>query len=79
MADLGVGAGSMAVSVFQTKDGGATWTRAYTNDPNLEGAGDSLPLGGIKDMLVPLDMNTAWIGGVIYSSVPLIYSAPRRR
>jgi photosystem II stability/assembly factor-like uncharacterized protein len=68
MADLGVGAGSMAVSVFQTKDGGATWTRAYTNDPNLEGAGDSLPLGGLKVMLVPLDMNTAWIGGVIYSS-----------
>lgn len=25
MADLGIGAGSMAVAVFQTKDGGATW------------------------------------------------------
>lgn len=68
MADLGVGAGSMAVAVFQTKDGGATWSRTYTNDPNLEGAGDTLPLGGIKVMLVPLDMNTAWVGGVIYSS-----------
>lgn len=68
MADLGVGAGSMAVAIFQTKDGGATWTRAYTNDPNTEGAADSLPLGGIKVMLVPLDMNTAWVGGVIYSS-----------
>ncbi|MBI5824858.1 MAG: hypothetical protein HZB18_12580 [Chloroflexi bacterium] len=68
MADLGVGAGSMAVSVFQTKDGGATWARTYTNDPNLAGAGDSLPLGGIKVMLVPLDMKTAWVGGVVYSS-----------
>ncbi len=68
MADLGVGAGSMAVSVFRTSDGGATWARAFTNDPNLEGAGDSLPLSGIKVMLVPLDVNTAWIGGVIYSS-----------
>lgn len=68
MADLGVGAGSMAISVFQTSDGGATWSRAYTNDPNLEGAGDSLPLGGIKVMLVPLDVKNAWIGGVIYSS-----------
>ncbi len=68
MADLGVGAGSMAVSVFQTNNGGETWNRTYTNDPNLEGAGDTLPLGGIKVMLVPLDMNTAWIGGVVYSS-----------
>ncbi|MBE0672911.1 MAG: hypothetical protein IH588_20220 [Anaerolineales bacterium] len=68
MADLGVGAGSMAVSVFQTNNGGETWTRTYTNDPNLDGAGDTLPLGGIKVMLVPLNMNTAWIGGVVYSS-----------
>lgn len=68
MADLGVGAGSMAIAVFQTSDGGVTWTRTYTNDPSLEGAGDTLPLGGIKVMMVPLDMTTAWIGGVIYSS-----------
>jgi photosystem II stability/assembly factor-like uncharacterized protein len=68
MADLGAGAGSMAVSVFQTKDGGATWKRTYTNDPNIEGAGDTLPLGGIKYGLVPLNMQTAWIGGVTYST-----------
>ncbi len=68
LADLGVGAGSMAVSVFQTNNGGATWNRVYTNDPNLEGAGDSLPLGGIKVLLVPLDMQTAWIGGVVYAN-----------
>lgn len=67
LADLGVGAGSMAVSVFQTTDGGETWNRIYTNDPNLENAGDSLPLGGIKVLLAPLDMQTAWIGGVIYA------------
>lgn len=68
LADLGVGAGSMAVSVFQTNNGGRTWTRSYTNDPNLDAAGDSLPLSGLKVMLVPLDMQNAWIGGVIYSS-----------
>lgn len=68
MADLGVGAGSMAVSVFQTNNGGETWSRTYTNDPNLEGAGDTLPLSGIKVMLVASNMNTAWIGGVVYSS-----------
>jgi photosystem II stability/assembly factor-like uncharacterized protein len=67
MANLGVGAGSMAVSVFQTSDGGATWKRAFTNDPNLDGAGESLPLGGLKNMIVPLNSKTAWIGGVVYS------------
>ena len=68
LADLGVGAGSNAVAVFQTKDGGATWTQAYTNDPNLPGAGDSLPLGGIKSDLVPLYLQTAWVTGVTYAS-----------
>jgi photosystem II stability/assembly factor-like uncharacterized protein len=67
LADLGVGAGSNAVAVFQTTDGGATWTQTYTNDPNNPEAGDSLPLGGIKSDLVPLDMQTAWVSGVIYS------------
>jgi photosystem II stability/assembly factor-like uncharacterized protein len=68
LADLGVGAGSMAVSVFQTTDGGESWNRVYTNDPNLEGTSETLPLGGIKVLLVPLDMQTAWIGGVVYSN-----------
>jgi len=67
LADLGVGAGSNAVAVFQTKDGGATWAQTYSNDPNSPDAGDSLPLGGIKSDLVPLNMQTAWVSGVIYS------------
>jgi photosystem II stability/assembly factor-like uncharacterized protein len=67
LADLGVGAGSNAVAVFQTSDGGASWIPRYTNDPNSPEAGDSLPLGGLKADLVPLDMQTAWIGGVVYS------------
>jgi photosystem II stability/assembly factor-like uncharacterized protein len=68
LADLGAGAGSMAVSVFQTNNGGETWNRVFTNDPNLEGSSDSLPLSGIKILLVPLDMQTAWIGGVVYAN-----------
>jgi photosystem II stability/assembly factor-like uncharacterized protein len=68
LADLGVGAGSNAVAVFQTGDGGATWVQTYTNDPNDPESGESLPLGGIKADLVPLNMQTAWVGGVIYSS-----------
>jgi photosystem II stability/assembly factor-like uncharacterized protein len=67
MADLGVGAGSNAVAMFQTKDGGASWEKTYTNDPNEGNASDSLPLGGIKSDLVPMDMNTAWVTGVIYA------------
>ncbi|NOH04073.1 MAG: hypothetical protein HND47_19940 [Chloroflexi bacterium] len=57
----------MAVSIFQTGDGGATWNRVYTNDPNLAGAGETLPLGGIKNLILPLDPQTAWVGGVIYA------------
>ena len=68
LADLGVGAGSNAVAVFQTKDSGMTWTQTYTNDPNSPDAGDSLPLGGLKSDLMPLDMQTAWVSGVTYSS-----------
>lgn len=67
MADLGVGAGSMAVSIFQTGDGGKTWQRVYTNDPNLDGAGETLPLGGLKNIILPLDSETAWVGGVVYA------------
>lgn len=67
MASLGAGAGSMGVGVFRTTDGGATWTQTYVNDPNQPGAGDSLPLGGLKDGLAATDMRNAWIGGVTYT------------
>lgn len=65
--DLGAGAGSDAVAVYQTTDGGATWNQTYTNDPNNSNAGDTLPLGGIKSGLTPLNMQTAWVSGVVYS------------
>ncbi len=68
LADLGVGAGSNAVSIFQTDDGGVNWTQKYTNDPNLSNAGDSLPLGGLKSGIAPVNMQTAFVYGVVYSS-----------
>jgi len=68
MAGLGAGAGSMAVAVFKTSDGGQTWEQVFTNEPNLEGSSDSLPLGGIKMSFTPLNSQTAWIGGVVYTS-----------
>ncbi len=67
LVDLGAGAGSQGVAVFQTTDGGATWNQTYTNDPNQPNAKDSLPLGGIKSGLTPLNMQTAWVSGVTYS------------
>ncbi|HEU0295754.1 MAG TPA: hypothetical protein VFR47_23645 [Anaerolineales bacterium] len=67
LADLGVGAGSNAVAVYRTTDGGANWTLAYTNDPNQANAGDALPLGGLKSGIAPLNMQTAFVYGVIYA------------
>ncbi len=67
LADLGVGAGSNAVAVYQTTDGGATWTQKFINDPNHANASESLPLGGLKYGIAPLDMQTAWIFGVVYA------------
>lgn len=67
LADLGVGAGSNAVAVYQTTNGGETWEQTFINDPNDANATDSLPLGGLKSDLIPLDMKTAYITGVIYA------------
>lgn len=67
LADLGVGAGSNAVAVYQTRDGGTTWDLKYINDPNHPSAGETLPLGGLKHGITPLDMQTAWIYGVVYA------------
>jgi photosystem II stability/assembly factor-like uncharacterized protein len=67
LADLGVGAGSNAVAVYRTDNGGANWTLSYTNDPNLANSGDSLPMGGLKGGIAPLDTQTAWVYGVVYS------------
>lgn len=67
LADLGAGAGSNAVAVYQTIDGGESWDLKYVNDPNHPDAKDSLPLGGLKTGIAPRDMKTAWVGGVTYS------------
>lgn len=68
LADLGAGVGSNAVAVYQTMDGGNTWDQTFINDPNAANAGDSLPLSGLKFGLAPLNMQTAWIYGTVYSS-----------
>ena len=67
MASLSAGMGSNAVAVFQTTNGGATWKQTYINDPNQPGAATTLPLGGLKDGVTPIDMNNAWVGGITYA------------
>ena len=67
MANLSAGMGSNAVAVFQTTNGGATWKQTYINDPNQPGAATTLPLGGLKDGVTPIDMNNAWVGGITYA------------
>ena len=66
MAALGIAAGSMAVAIYRTEDGGGTWIQTYTNHPQ-DNENGSLPFGGIKSNLVPLDSQIAWVGGVIYA------------
>ncbi len=68
MADLGAGAGSDAVAVFLTTDGGQTWKQTYINDPTQPNAGTTLPFGGLKDGITPTDMKNAWVGGITYNN-----------
>ena len=70
LAERGAGAGSEAVELFQTSDGGATWTSIFHDDPGLPGSSDSLPLPGIKNGMTFLDANTGWVTGSIQADGP---------
>ena len=48
LAGRGAGAGSEAVELFQTSDGGASWTSVFHDDPGQAGSSDSLPLGASR-------------------------------
>ncbi|HVM73023.1 MAG TPA: hypothetical protein VMT91_14760 [Anaerolineales bacterium] len=63
LAERGARAGSEAVELFQTLDGGASWTSVFHDDPGQPGASDSLPLAGIKNGMTFLDGNTGWVTG----------------
>ena len=67
MVDMGVAAGSNAIAIFRTVDGGARWEQEFINDPTVNGSSDEIPLGGLKQAFAALDTRTAWVGGVIYS------------
>ena len=76
LANLGVGAGSNAVAVYQTTDGGTTWSQKYINDPNAANAGESLPVGGLKSGIAPVDMQKAFVYGVINGNVTSLQFSP---
>jgi photosystem II stability/assembly factor-like uncharacterized protein len=67
MVDLGVGAGSNAIAIFQTTDGGIHWDQTFINDPIATDASEDIPLGGLKGVFFARDMQTAWVGGIVYS------------
>jgi len=51
------------VSLFQTSDGGATWTLKYTNIPTAPNPGTSLPFSGHKNGMTFRDTSNGWVGG----------------
>ncbi len=54
--------------IYRTSDGGATWSRVFTDDPNTPGSSDSLPLVGDKNGITALDNLHAWVTGAQPSS-----------
>ncbi|HSL42482.1 MAG TPA: CARDB domain-containing protein, partial [Anaerolineales bacterium] len=50
-----------AVYLYQTSDGGATWTLKYANDPSLPN--NTLPFSGHKLGMAFRDASTGWVGG----------------
>lgn len=58
-------AGSEAVELFQSSDGGATWVSIFHNDSSQPGSSGSLPLAGIKNGMTFLDAKTGWVTGSI--------------
>lgn len=65
LAALGAGAGSEAVALFKTGDGGMNWTRVFINDPTVDGYSNSLPLGGMKTGFAFLNASRGWVGGSV--------------
>jgi len=65
LAALGAGAGSEAVALYKTGDGGMNWTLFFINDPSKDEYNDSLPLGGMKSGFSFLNASRGWVGGSV--------------
>ena len=58
-----VGMMKMPIYLYQTTDGGATWTLKYTDDPLASNSNTSIPFSGFKSSWVFRDTLRGWIGG----------------
>ncbi len=73
LVGLGAGAGSEAVAIYRTTDGGQTWTKASSTNPPVETTPGGLPLGGDKNGLSFLNSSTGWATGTEPSNTPWLY------
>ncbi len=62
MSDLGAAAGSQAVAILKTTDGGATWEVIFSHQGGIE---QDLPFSGQKYGMTYSDPSHVWIGGSI--------------
>lgn len=62
LVDLGAGAGSHYVAIYQTLDSGVTWRMVFTHEP---GETKSLPNSGSKNGITFRGVDHGWIGGAI--------------
>lgn len=62
LVSLDAAAGSHYVAIYQTMDGGETWSEVFTHVP---AESKSLPESGTKNGITFLDVNYGWIGGSI--------------
>ena len=60
LTDLGAGAGSMGVAIWQTKNSGDDFNRVFLHESGYDA---SLPLSGIKNGISFIDPQNGWVTG----------------
>ena len=65
MAGLGAGAGSQAIAIFATHDGGATWSEVYRRDTSEPEPPGEIPLSGMKQGITFRDLQHGWVTGSV--------------
>lgn len=61
----GAAAGSSAVDVYSSKDGGENWVQVYDMQPGVGDDVNTLPFSGQKNGISFLDSQHGWVGGNI--------------
>lgn len=75
MTGLGAGAGSQAIAIFVTRDGGASWTEVYRRDTGEPEPAGEIPLGGSKQGITFRDAQHGWVvGSVPADNVSYLYA-----